>query len=158
VFLGKLIAVALGLFLVIAFIRSELKQVHFGEAVAQGGGQLVINGQKLRLWGILMPQVEATCKLDNGHWPCGAYAAAALLVQTRKGRVMCMEQGSAEQVVAPARCYTTRNFVTWKDMGRELVRDGWAMPKLKDSREYLPMAAEAETAGRGLWKSSAASP
>lgn len=155
---GKLIAVALGLFLVFALIRSELRHVHFGEAITQGGEQLVIDGQQLRLWGIQMPQVEATCKLDNGYWPCGAYATAALLVQTRKGRIVCLEKGSAGQEAAPAKCYTTRNLVTWKDMGRELVRDGWAMPRLKDSREYLPVAAEAETARRGLWKNSAATP
>lgn len=157
-FLGKLFAAALGLCLVLALIRSELKQVHFGEAVVQGGEQLVINGQRLRLWGIQMPQVEATCILGNGRWPCGAYATAALMVKTRKGRVMCLEKGSADQKPAPAKCYTTRNLFTWKDMGRELVNDGWAMPKLKDSREYLPMAADAETAGRGLWRNSAASP
>lgn len=154
-FLSKLIVVALGLLLIGTLIRSELKHVHYGEAAVIGGELLEIEGRKLKLWGVSLPKVESTCKAGRDRWPCGAYATAALMVKVGKGSVMCLERGANDSTVPPVRCFTTKNLVTWQDIGRELVLAGWAMPNLKDSLEYIQEASEAESAGRGLWRRTA---
>ena len=148
---GKVLVGLLGLGLVIWLLCEETRGVHFGPASVIGPAALKVHGVQLALWGVRQPRVDATCKAGTRRWSCGAYAASALILSASTRRVMCFERGLAPDGARAARCYASNNFVTWKDVGRDLVRGGWAMPDLQVSREYLPSAAEAEAAGAGLW-------
>lgn len=150
--LGKFIAVALGVGLIAWLLFAEIGRVHYGRVTLLKGERLAIDGQPLVLWGVRLPNVEAKCRSKTGTWPCGAFATAAVLVRVSNARVMCFEQGDAHEGVQKAKCYTTSNFVSWNDLARELIRDGWAMPDLRVTRSYLQVAADAEKAGSGLWR------
>lgn len=154
---GKVLVGLLGLGLVIWLLCEESRGVHFGQASVIGPAALKVQEAQVALWGVRQPKVDATCKAGTRRWSCGAYAASALILSASTRRVMCFERGVAPDGSRIARCYASNNFVTWKDLGRELVRKGWAMPDLQVSREYLPSAAEAEASGAGLWGSNVGS-
>lgn len=152
---GKVLVGLLGLGLVVWLLREETRGVHVGHASIVGPALLEVQGAQLSLWGIRQPHVDATCDAAAGRWPCGAFAVAALIHSTSSGRVLCFERGASSSGAQAARCYATRNYVIWKDLGRELVRQGWAMPDLRVAHEYLPMATEGEEAAAGLWRRGA---
>lgn len=154
---GKVLVGLLGLGLVIWLLCEETRGVHFGPASVIGPAALKVQEVQVELWGVRQPRVDATCKAGTRRWSCGAYAASALILSVSTHRVMCFERGVAPDGSRIARCYASNNFVTWKDLGRELVRKGWAMPDLQVSREYLSFAADAEASGAGLWTSNVGS-
>lgn len=149
---AKVLVGMLGLGLVAWLLCEETRGVHYGSASVIEPAVVKVQGVQLALWGIRQPSVEATCKSGTVHWSCGAHAVAALILIASTGRVMCFERGATPTGGLVARCYVPDRFVTWKDLGRDLVRQGWAMPDVRVSREYLPMAAEAEAAAAGLWR------
>jgi endonuclease YncB( thermonuclease family) len=151
VLVGKVVVGLLGLGLVIWLLCEETRGVHFGRASVTGPAAVKVHGTQMMLWGVRQPRVDATCKAGVRRWSCGAYGASALILSVSNRRVMCFERGVAPDGARAARCYASSNFFNWKDVGRELVRKGWAMPDLQVSREYLPSAAEAEGTGAGLW-------
>lgn len=150
---GKLVILVLVISLAAWLVRVELAHVHYGQARYVGMGTLDVEGNPLVLWGVNLPEVDGTCGRLEERWPCGAHATAAAILRVSRGNVICLEQGEAEGGARPAKCFTTRNLLTWSDMGRTLVRQGWAIPDLKVSDEYLPEADAAKQAGAGLWGS-----
>jgi endonuclease YncB( thermonuclease family) len=150
--LGKVIAVGLGIVLVVWLVVGAFRKVHYGEATVVGTGVLSIEGREYSLWAVKIPEVAETCSSQRGAWPCGAFAAAALVLEVTDKSVVCFGKAERAERILPAKCYASGNLLVWKDVSRELVKQGWAKPNLAVSREYEPISRAAATDTVGLWK------
>lgn len=147
---GKVIAVGLGILLIAWLIVGAFRQIHFGQASVVATGVLSIEGREYSLWAVKIPAVTETCESQQGPWPCGAFATAAVVLEVAEKRVMCF--GKAERVarIRPAKCYASSNLFAWEDIARELVKLGWAKPDLAVSLEYEPPSRAAASNSLGM--------
>ena len=150
--LGKVIAAGLGIMLVVWLVVGAFRQVHYGEAAVVATGVLSIEGREYSLWAVKSPEGAETCESPRGAWPCGAFATAALLLEVTDKSVMCFGKAERAERIQPAKCYASGNLVVWKDVSRELVKQGWAKPDLAVSREYEPISRAAAADTVGVWK------
>jgi endonuclease YncB( thermonuclease family) len=111
-------------------------------------GTLAIDGQRLRLADIDTPEKAQTCR-DAGQaaYDCGIEASRALAVIIAGRAVRC----SGER-----RDFYRRPLVVCMigdlDIGRELVRIGWALAPAAAPDDYAAAETEARDSGRGLWQ------
>lgn len=121
------------------------------------GDTLEIAGQRHRLHGIDAPELRQTCSDASGRprrdWPCGRRAAAALVGLIGGRAVACEIRGRGRY----GRLISIRR-VGLRDLGRWLVRLGWAMAYRRYSRDYVGDEAAARAAGLGLWSGTFAMP
>lgn len=150
--LGKVIALGLGVLFVAWLVVGAFRQVHYGEAAVVATGVLSIEGREYSLWAVNIPEVAEICSAHQGAWPCGAFATAAVLLQVTDKSVMCFGKAEREERILPAKCYASGNLLVWKDVARELVMQGWAMPDLAVSREYQTISRAAAADTVGIWK------
>jgi endonuclease YncB( thermonuclease family) len=149
--LGKVIAVGLGILLVVWLIVGAFREVHYGYAAVVATGVLSIEGREYSLWAVKSPEVVETCSTQQGAWPCGAFATAAVLLQVTDKSVMCFGKAERAERIQPAKCYASGNLLVWKDVARELVKQGWARPDLAVSQEYEPISRTAASDSVGIW-------
>lgn len=110
------------------------------------GGTIVIDGQRLRLAGLDAPDNAQICQgPDSIAYDCGVEARRALAVIIAGRETRCS---------GDRRDRYRRPLVTCQvgeiDVGRELVRLGWAV--VLPSSDYVAEEADARTEGRGLWQ------
>lgn len=118
-----------------------------GQPVVADGDTLTINGQRIRLFGVDALEAEQFCQNDRGQdWQCGGKATQALAELVRGQSVTC-EQRDIDQygrMVAVCR-------IGSRDIGEEMVRQGWAVAFRKYSSAYVGAEDEAQLARRGIW-------
>jgi endonuclease YncB( thermonuclease family) len=100
----------------------------------------------VRLYGIAAPESDQTCFNAAGDlYPCAALATSALLQLVDGERVVCH---------ADAWNLNRRLLATcWRgdlDLGREMVRQGWAIAYEHFSTIYAAPEDEARAARRGI--------
>lgn len=104
---------------------------------------------RFRLYGIDAPEGRQTCRdAQDLRYLCGTRAAEALAsIIGGNGRVTCTEMGRDRYVRIVAVC-TLRGV----DVGRELVRRGWAVEYTRYSDGRYAGTEEAARVGRrGMW-------
>lgn len=118
-----------------------------GRASVIDGDTLEIHGQRIRLWGIDAPESRQTCERGGETYRCGTEAARALDSWINRRTVKCRARGRADRygrVVAMC-------AVAGHDMGRWLVRQGWALDfRRYSSEEYAGDQEIAVSARRGM--------
>lgn len=112
------------------------------------GGTVAIAGHRLRLAGLDAPDNAQICHdADGAAYACGAETRRALAV---------IIAGRALRCSGERRDQYRRPLVTCQagetDIGRELVRAGWAVAL--PTPDYAAEEAEARSEGRGLWQGS----
>lgn len=152
---GKIIALIVGAVLCVWLLLAEFAVWHIGSAESWGDTSLAIDGTQLTLWGVAAAPVEKNCAGERGgQWPCGAVAMSRILDAVRGKSLWCSERGSKHEERTLARCYVSAGFFRWKDVARELVRDGWLIADPDQAKEYVKESLAARDAGRGLWHGS----
>lgn len=124
-----------------------------GHASIVDGDTLKLDGARVRLFGIDAPESRQTCETEEHQWPCGRSAATALSDRVG-GRLVSCERKATDRyrrMVAVCR-------VEGGDLGREMVRDGWALAFRRYSRAYVPDETEAHAAKRGMWRGDFTAP
>lgn len=122
-----------------------------GRALVIDGDTIAVEGveTRIRLDSIDAPESTQPCYDAAGkRYLCGSRAAEVLAgIIGRNGRVRCVERGRDRYRRIVAQC-----FAGEMDMGRELVRRGWAVEykRYSDGR-YAGVESEARAAKRGLW-------
>jgi endonuclease YncB( thermonuclease family) len=97
-----------------------------------------------RLKDLRGPPATAACRGDDGHlWACGLRARAALNNAIQHGRLTCMPSRLASDGAVEAGC-----TVKGRDLGGQLVKQGWARPL---GETYASETRAAEHDRRGLW-------
>ena len=102
----------------------------------------------ITLDGIKAREADGLCtKADGSNWPCGAQARAALTRFIRGRAVTCTLPPQGEVAAFNAKCgVMEQDLATW------LVRQGWALPKLNDEREFADVMEAAKSGRLGLWQ------
>lgn len=113
------------------------------------GDSLRIGAENIRLHGIDAPERRQTCRdARNRSWECGAAATARLSELVARGEVACTPQGHDRYGRTLAVCAAAD--VT--DLGRVLVREGYAVNYAFDGPGYAAEEDAARAASRGLWQ------
>lgn len=122
-----------------------------GRASVIDGDTLEIHGQRIRLEGIDALESSQSCihRETGQNWRCGQRAAIWLSDMIGASPVTCKYSGSDRYKRVLARCY-----VQGKDIGAEMVRNGWAMAYVRYSNDYVGHETEAKNIGAGIWSTT----
>ncbi len=125
-----------------------------GVPVVEEPGLMIVNGQKVSLWGIDSLASDQQCWQGETSWDCGQQAMMALRHFIDGRMVECdILQPAHEGVPATGRCYRYKGS-NRIDIGGHLVARGWAMDKGEVSAGLYAAAEEAAQADRrGIWDS-----
>lgn len=115
------------------------------------GDTLDLDGTRFRLNGIDAPERAQTCKTSTGKiWRCGAAATQALVALTKNATVTCKSHGTDHYNRQIATCFADDH-----DVGRALVKRGYAWAFLKFSDTYAGEQTRAKAQKLGIWQGSA---
>lgn len=112
------------------------------------GDTLSSGTERIRLIGVDAPDMKQTCRDARGqNWACGLAARDRLAALIAQGTVACAPQGRDRDGRRLAVC----SAGDIADLGRALVREGYAVSDIAGDRRYLAEESAARDAGRGLW-------
>lgn len=116
-------------------------------AFAVDGDTLREGDRRIRLLGIDAPELSQVClDADRRRYLCGKLARDALTVMLATGAVTCRTESRDRYSRELAVCVTSDGL----DLGRELVKQGWAVPYHAAPR-YQAEADAARQGHRGMW-------
>jgi endonuclease YncB( thermonuclease family) len=120
---------------------------YLGGAIATDGDSLVLNGQRIRLYGVDAFEAEQTCTAPSGRaFACGGAATRALAEKIKDAHVVCFKrtQDDYGRIVGQCRANET-------DLGAYMVRRGHALAYRRYSAAYEVDEAQAKAARLGVW-------
>jgi endonuclease YncB( thermonuclease family) len=112
------------------------------------GDTLSMGAERLRIHGIDAPEMAQTCERAGRPYACGEAARDAMAAILGHGALSCEHLDTDQYRRRIVRCHDDQG----RDIGAELVRQGWAVAFTRFSADYLPQEAEARAARRGLWQ------
>ena len=118
-----------------------------GPARVVDGDTLEVAGQRIRLHGIDAPEAKQTCKAGGVTWRCGERASLALFGKIGRSEVRCKELYRDRYKRVVAICYAGSD-----DLGRWMVREGWAVAYRRFFDGYIAAENEARSEERNLWR------
>jgi len=118
-----------------------------GEAMAIDGDTIRIGPQRIRLSAIDAPELSQTCRSGRGATTlCGRDARDALARLVRNG-VRCVVESHDRYGRGVATCTNTAG----DDIGRAMIREGWAVPYWHyDGARYAKAYDEAMSVDAGM--------
>ena len=121
-----------------------------GAAYVADGDTLRVGATRIRLSGVDAPETSARCKrrVDSETIACGRIARAELSRLIGGRAVSCAPEGEDRYGRALAVCHVGEGPAQI-DLGRVMVRNGWALAYL--SNRYDADEAAARRDGLGLW-------
>ncbi len=119
-----------------------------GQARITGGGTLQIGNERIRLFGIDVPEIGQSCNDDQGApYSCGLTSLGALQRHVGNAPVICETVGRDERGDTLARCYTHG-----EDLNRWMVANGWAIAHRPLTDDYVPAEDLAHHRHAGMWR------
>ena len=112
-----------------------------------------VGGVTVRLFGIDAPELDQPCLLDGRAWDCGAWAARETRSAYQGARAECGAVTTDRYGRIVARC-----SVGGEDVGRRMVREGWAYAFRRYSMEYDLDEKTAAVQRRGLHRGQVQDP
>jgi endonuclease YncB( thermonuclease family) len=112
------------------------------------GDTLSMGGERLRIHGIDAPEMSQSCERPAGRYACGDAARAVMSGILGRGVLSCEQLDTDQYQRRVVRCHDEQG----RDIGAELVRQGWAMAFTRYSTEYVGQESQARAARRGLWE------
>lgn len=124
-----------------------------GLALVIDGDTLRIGSERIRLHGIDAPEISQTCQTRTGAMKCGDVARVRLAAIIAGREVRCTGKTRDRYRRLVATC-----TVRGEDIGRRMVREGWAMAYRRYSTAYVGEEAAARRDSRGLWATAFVQP
>jgi len=114
------------------------------------GDTIVINGQRIRLYGIDAPEKKQTCKKPVWHdWPCGKASAIRLKIRIGLKPVRCAIKNYDRYGRSVAVCYVGKT-----EINQWMVKNGFAVAYRKyGGGIYDDAETFARSNRRGIWGS-----
>lgn len=125
-----------------------------GPAKVLDGDTIVVNGHRIRLYGIDAPELDQVFWYRGERMASGPMAMAALEALISGVLVRCepIEMDQYGRLVA--KCFSSNGV----DIGKRMVSAGWALAYRRYSTEYIAAESEARIARRGMWRGRFAKP
>jgi endonuclease YncB( thermonuclease family) len=117
-----------------------------GPARVVDGDTLVVEGRRIRIFGIDAPERRQDCTRDGEPYRCGDAASAALAQRIGERPISCSVRDTDRYGRAVAQC-----AADGQDLGGWMVAQGWAVAYTRYARDYVADEAGARAARRGLW-------
>ncbi len=128
---------------------TALAEFIYGDAVAVDGDTLIVNGTRIRLFGIDTPEAEQTCPAAAGsEWACGRAAEDRLSELLSLGPIAC-DGGDLDDY---GRTLAVCDAFDGTPINATLVAEGLAWAFVRYSTDYLAQEAGARAAGLGIWQ------
>ncbi len=113
----------------------------------------MLEGRRIRLFGIDAPELSQTCKRAGQNWACGEAAKQKLEALVSNREIICKPRsidGFGREVASCS--------VAAQDIGKAMVRAGLAMAFRQYSNVYVPAEERARSARLGIWAGEFQSP
>ena len=111
------------------------------------GDTIILNSEKIRLYGIDTPEIKQTCTDNYGHtYLCGVKAKLELEKIIGSRKVSCIKKTKDRYKRSISICYADEN-----DINSLMVRSGWALAYRKYSKKYVKDEAIAKLNDAGMW-------
>lgn len=127
-----------------------------GRAQVVSGDTLVVDGTRLRLFGIDAPEAAQSCDYPDGmREMCGRGAALTMMALVEGDLLRCeiAAQPALERGLRLATCFRGE-----MDVAAEMIRRGLAWVVGHYETPYRALEAEARTAGRNIWRGPTETP
>ncbi len=122
-------------------------EVIVGQAVATDGDTLVINGKRIRLFGVDAFEAEQSCPGANGAtWGCGGVATRAVQEIIKNTQTICVKRDVDVYGRIVAICRSDG-----VDIAAAVVVRGLGVAYIKYSKDYLPEENVARVQRSGAW-------
>lgn len=127
-------------------------QVVDGLAIVRDDGVLAVGGREVRLFGILVPQLERTCRTLIRPPVCAPKAVLVLKAKA-DGFVRCEIVRRGSDGVAEGVCSVRGRdlFGPRQDLGAYLLQEGFALAAPEAPPTYHALERLAQTRELGLW-------
>ena len=111
------------------------------------GDTIILNSEKIRLYGIDTPEIKQTCTDNYGHtYLCGVKAKLELEKIIGSRKVSCIKKTKDRYKRSISICYVDEN-----DINSLMVKRGWALAYRKYSKKYVKDEAIAKLNDAGMW-------
>lgn len=121
----------------------------YGHPQVVSGSILVLNGVRIKLFGIEAPEPTQTCENRYGNsYHCGKAAIIWMRDWLNKKNVSCRILSRIENNNTTGICFSDDGKY---DVAAKIVYAGWAVAYTKHTRVYVDYEREAAEARRGLW-------
>lgn len=127
------------------FITVALSQITVVDA-----DTIILNKEKIRLYGIDAPETEQNCYVNKEAWPCGKQATEylkKLLEEAPIPSLLCEISSQDRYGRSIGVCY-----IGDKNINRDLVENGWALAYREYSRDYIQNEKLASKRKIGVWQ------
>lgn len=117
-------------------------------AFSPAGGVDEKKSQRVRLLAMDAFETRQLCVSKEGaEYRCGEESKQAMVNIIGGGEVMCQGKNNDPFGRLVGTCFNARG----KDVGEELVREGWALAFPRYGKQYVTVQHEAELKGAGVW-------
>jgi len=110
------------------------------------GDTIVLNGEKIRFFGIDTPELKQTCLEDNEEVGCGMFAKMLLVKKIGNNIPKCIGEKKDFYKRTLAEC-----FVNGESLSKFLVRSGYAFAYRKYSTKFIKDEDFAKANKLGMW-------
>ena len=145
-------------FLLISAPPALSKEEIFGIPRVVDGDTLVVNGTRIRLFGIDAPESKQSCTKAGKNYECGTASKNALQEKIATSPVRCAVKKKDMYGRSVAICRLDPPKGPAKlgeeeglDLNGWLVREGWAVAYKRYSKSYVPFELAAQEERKGIW-------
>ena len=110
------------------------------------GDTIVLNGEKIRFFGIDAPEIDQECIKKGKIIKCGLLSKKALEDKIGDNTLLCTKKGTDKYKRTLAEC-----FVNNVSLSKFLVANGYAFAYKKYSKQYIYHEKRAKILKIGLW-------
>ncbi|GAX83763.1 hypothetical protein CEUSTIGMA_g11188.t1 [Chlamydomonas eustigma] len=132
-----------------------------GPARVVDGDTLVINEERIRLYGVDAPEKAQSCKTSKGaEYSCGQRSKEALTTKIGSKQVTCLVKNKDQYGRNVAVCTLRGGLLggEGEELNEWLVSNGFAVAYRQYGKEYIPVEEKAKAEHRGLWDGSFTTP
>ncbi|GLC71598.1 hypothetical protein PLESTF_001139500 [Pleodorina starrii] len=122
-----------------------------GRARVVDGDTLVINGERIRFYGVDAPESAQQCQDAKGaQYPCGLVSKDALEKKIGSSSVSCDVKNTDMYGRSVSVC-AIKGLTGTEELNSWLVSNGYAVAYRQYSKDYIPLEDAAHAANKGIW-------
>ena len=142
--------IGIAFFLALACSGAAARELH-SYASVQADASLSIEGKRVHLYGVYLPDTGRDCRTNIRPVRCGSRAVLALEFRIQ-GFVHCYPKSKNPDNSLNGICYVDRGrFDEGQDLAAYLLERGWALALPHAPFEYHALEKIARHQGRGVW-------